>query len=70
MVARGDVLVSADDNGDIVVHKHIDGASFKLQHKITGHGSPCNCVDLWKNIIVAGLVDSLSHVVSCLCYAR
>ena len=54
VVARGDVLVSADDNGDIAIRKHVDGASFKISHQIKGQGSPCNCLDLWKNLIVAG----------------
>lgn len=54
VVARGDVLVSADDNGDIAIRKHMDGASFKLSHQISGEGSSCNCLDIWKNLIVAG----------------
>lgn len=54
VVARGENMVSADENGDIIIRKHMNGASFKQQEKIRGDGTPCNCIDLWKNIIVAG----------------
>jgi len=56
VAAEGDKLVSADENGDIVIHRHVDGTSFKLEHTVPGRGIPCNTLAVWKNLIVAGLV--------------
>jgi len=64
VAAEGDKLVSADENGDIVIHRHVDGTSFKLEHTVPGRGIPCNTLAVWKNIIVAGLVMLLQLIVS------
>lgn len=54
VIGYGDNLVSGDENGDIVVRKYFDDGSFRVKHTIKGSGSPCNCIDVWKSIIVAG----------------
>ena len=46
--------MSADENGDIVIRKHMDGTSFRVVNQVRGNGFPCNCIDIWQNIIVAG----------------
>ncbi|XP_067952093.1 WD repeat-containing protein 54-like [Watersipora subatra] len=54
VVARGDNLVSADESGVIIIRKHMDGTSFRVVKQLLGEGFPCNCLDIWQNIIVAG----------------
>ncbi|XP_060581903.1 LOW QUALITY PROTEIN: WD repeat-containing protein 54-like [Ruditapes philippinarum] len=52
LASEGDVLVSADEDGNIIIWK-TSGSSVQQTVKIPGNGDPCTSRYFWKGIIVA-----------------
>ncbi|KAK7488695.1 hypothetical protein BaRGS_00019992 [Batillaria attramentaria] len=63
LTSEGNVIASSDNQGNIFIWK-FSGSDAQQVASISGSGCPCNCLGLWKGVVVGGYASGHLRVFS------